>query len=69
VEVACQLRQTDADEFRVSFRSRGRVDVSALAQRFGGGGHHNAAGCKIQAPPESIIEELTTTVDAMLGTT
>lgn len=68
VEVACQLRQTDADEFRVSFRSRGRVDVSALAQRFGGGGHRNAAGCRIQGRPASIIEELTATVDAMLGT-
>jgi phosphoesterase RecJ-like protein len=30
---------------RVSMRSRGQVDVSMLAERFDGGGHHNAAGC------------------------
>lgn len=34
--------------FDVSFRSRNNsVDVSVVAARFGGGGHHSAAGCKI----------------------
>lgn len=32
---------------KVSFRSRGNIDVSAIAQYFGGGGHKNAAGCSI----------------------
>ncbi len=31
--------------WRVSMRSKGNVDVRAIASRFGGGGHVNAAGC------------------------
>ena len=34
---------------RVSLRSKGRVDVAALAQTFGGGGHARAAGLKVEA--------------------
>src|ERR1700761_6327252 len=30
---------------RLSLRSKGAVDVGALAERFGGGGHRAAAGC------------------------
>ncbi|MCX7997099.1 MAG: bifunctional oligoribonuclease/PAP phosphatase NrnA [Patescibacteria group bacterium] len=37
--------------FRLQFRSRNRAyDVSALAQKLGGGGHKNASGATIQAP-------------------
>ncbi|MBK8480305.1 MAG: 30S ribosome-binding factor RbfA [Proteobacteria bacterium] len=43
VEVAVLLRPC-ADGWRVSLRSRGRVDVAGIAQAQGGGGHHNAAG-------------------------
>jgi phosphoesterase RecJ-like protein len=32
-------------EHRVSLRSKGAIDVAAVAKRFGGGGHKNAAGC------------------------
>ena len=47
VEVAVSLREEEGGVFRVSFRSKGRVDVSAVAARFGGGGHRNAAGCTV----------------------
>jgi len=49
VEVAVSIREEE-DAFRVSFRSKGRVDVSAVAARFGGGGHRNAAGCTVPGP-------------------
>lgn len=32
-------------DWRVSLRSKGRVDIGAIARQFGGGGHTNAAGC------------------------
>ncbi len=35
------------DEMRISFRSKGNVNVRDLAYRFGGGGHLNAAGARI----------------------
>jgi phosphoesterase RecJ-like protein len=58
VEVAAQLREVGDDKFRVSLRSRGKVDVAALAGRFGGGGHHNAAGCGLDGQPREVIAEL-----------
>jgi phosphoesterase RecJ-like protein len=33
--------------WRVSMRSKGNVDVRAIASQFGGGGHVNAAGCSV----------------------
>ncbi|HZW36305.1 MAG TPA: bifunctional oligoribonuclease/PAP phosphatase NrnA [Candidatus Deferrimicrobiaceae bacterium] len=48
VEVAVAFREEEEGEIRVSFRSKGRVDVSAVAQAFGGGGHRNAAGCTLR---------------------
>jgi len=38
----------------VNFRSRGEMDVSAVAKDFGGGGHKNASGCKSTLPLEEI---------------
>ncbi len=35
---------------KVSIRSIREIDASALAQQFGGGGHHQAAGCSIPTP-------------------
>jgi phosphoesterase RecJ-like protein len=49
VELAVAFKEMDAREIRVSFRSNGSLDVAALAGRFGGGGHRNAAGCTIRA--------------------
>jgi len=47
VEVAALIRMREDRSIRVSFRSRGNIDVSHLARHFGGGGHHNAAGCTL----------------------
>ena len=38
VEVAVFMYETGAQEFKVSLRSGGKVDVSRVAQYFGGGG-------------------------------
>jgi phosphoesterase RecJ-like protein len=58
VEVATQMREIDGETWKISFRSKGDVDVSALATRFGGGGHRNAAGCKIEGEPAEIKTKL-----------
>ena len=48
-EVAFVLRQTrQPGKIRVSFRSKGNVDVDRIAQQFGGGGHLAASGCTIE---------------------
>ena len=47
VEVAVFFREIKQGLFKVGFRSKGKVNVAALAEHFGGGGHHNAAGCTV----------------------
>lgn len=44
------LRETDNGETKVSLRSKDGVNVGRIAARFGGGGHHAAAGCMIAQP-------------------
>ena len=48
------FKEIAGDEYRVSLRSKGDVDVGAIAQRFGGGGHKNAAGCTVKGPIEAL---------------
>lgn len=50
VRIALMFKEVSPAEVRVSFRSRGSVDVARLAQQFGGGGHRNAAGCTLSEP-------------------
>lgn len=56
VEVAIFFRQLEADLFKVGFRSKGTVDVGALARAMNGGGHHNAAGAEVQGSLEEVQE-------------
>ncbi len=54
VEVALLFRQEAKGGARVSFRSRGAVDVGAIAERLGGGGHHNASGCFVPGALDEV---------------
>ncbi len=66
VEVAFMVRETGPGECKVSFRSRGRVNVASLAAEFGGGGHHNAAGCRMGGCLPDVVEEVFAMVDRCL---
>ncbi|MBR4682552.1 MAG: bifunctional oligoribonuclease/PAP phosphatase NrnA [Elusimicrobiaceae bacterium] len=46
VEVSALIKE-ETDKVSVNLRSRGTVDVSSIAQQFGGGGHARAAGFKV----------------------
>jgi len=39
------FKESGPGEWRVSMRSKGDIDVNAIAKEFGGGGHKNASGC------------------------
>lgn len=54
VEIAVLFRESGPGMYKVSFRSRGMCDVSRIAEVFGGGGHHDAAGCEIRGPLEEV---------------
>ncbi|MBP2676991.1 MAG: phosphoesterase [Deltaproteobacteria bacterium] len=67
VEVAVSFREEEGDVFRVSFRSKGRVDVSAVAARFGGGGHRNAAGCTVPGALPDVKRKVLEALAAVLS--
>ena len=48
IQAVVFFKEMDAHEFRVSMRSKGNIDVCAVAKRFGGGGHKNASGCTVR---------------------
>ncbi|MEO6326964.1 MAG: DHH family phosphoesterase [Thermoanaerobaculia bacterium] len=47
VRIAALLREGDPGEIRCSLRSKGSIDIRAVATRFNGGGHRNASGCRV----------------------
>ncbi len=66
VEVAVAFREEGEGEFRVSFRSKGRVDVSSIALAFGGGGHRNAAGCTVRGPFATVKRKVFVALESAL---
>jgi phosphoesterase RecJ-like protein len=54
IEAVVFFKQTEADEYRVSMRSKGDIDIGAIAKQFGGGGHRNAAGCTVTGPIDAL---------------
>ena len=59
VEIAILFRETGTDErVKVSFRSKGKVDVNKLAGVFGGGGHPTASGCSVFGKMEDVEKKV-----------
>jgi len=58
---ACVLLVEPPDDgpIRVSLRSKHLVDVSAVAARFGGGGHLRAAGAKVKGSLDDVTKQVT----------
>ncbi|HOQ16500.1 MAG TPA: bifunctional oligoribonuclease/PAP phosphatase NrnA [Defluviitaleaceae bacterium] len=62
VLIACLLYEKTENETKVSFRSSGDIDISYIAQKFGGGGHKKAAGCTINKNINEAKEEVINTI-------
>ena len=58
VEVSISLMEVKKRHYKVSFRSKGKVNVNAVAGIFGGGGHILASGCVLNGEFEEVIEKL-----------
>lgn len=48
VEAVALLKENAPGIYRTSLRSKGDINVARIAERFGGGGHRNAAGCTLK---------------------
>jgi bifunctional oligoribonuclease and PAP phosphatase NrnA len=54
IEAVVFFKQEQGDEYRVSLRSKGDIDIGAVVKEFGGGGHKNAAGCTVHGTIASL---------------
>ena len=59
VEIAALFREESDTTVHVSLRSRGMVDVSDFARKHGGGGHRNAAACRVTGPMDEVRARIT----------
>jgi phosphoesterase RecJ-like protein len=61
------FKQEQGNEYRVSLRSKGDIDVNAIAKACGGGGHKNASGCTLTGAldelQKKIVEQLEGAID------
>ena len=58
--------ETAPQQFKVSLRSREKVDVSEIASYFGGGGHVRAAGCTMQGSVYDVVNNITYHIEKQL---
>ena len=67
IEAVIFFKQERGDEYRVSLRSKGNIDIGSIAKEFGGGGHRNAAGLTVTGPIEelqkTLIEKIERAID------
>ena len=67
IEAVVFFRQAAGDEYRVSMRSKGDIDIGGIAKTFGGGGHKNAAGCTatgaISALQQLFVDRIEQAID------
>jgi len=69
IQAVVFFKQSDGDDYRVSMRSKDRIDVGAVAKLYGGGGHKNAAGCSASGSLDALtrifIEHVTRAIAAV----
>jgi len=66
IEAAAFFRELGNGRWRVSLRSKGAVNVSAIAETLGGGGHECAAGCAVEGPLEVATTKILGQLQAAL---
>ena len=66
VEVAIFMYELETNVFKVSLRSKERVDVSKVAKYFGGGGHKKAAGLTMAGTYYDVLNNLSRQIEAQM---
>ncbi|OEU75424.1 MAG: phosphoesterase [Desulfuromonadales bacterium C00003068] len=67
VEVALFFREITSTSFKLGMRSKGTIDVGALARELGGGGHHNAAGAELAGCINDVMQDTFKRIDQLLS--
>jgi len=67
IDIVVSLKEVRPQIYRASIRSKDSVNVAKVAERFGGGGHRNAAGCTMRGELKDIEHQLITTLQEALN--
>jgi phosphoesterase RecJ-like protein len=54
IDISLLYTELGNNSYKISFRSKGNINVENAAKKFGGGGHVNAAGCRIEGDLEQV---------------
>ena len=67
IQAVVFFKLAEGEQYRVSLRSKGDIDIGAVAKRYGGGGHKNASGCTVTGPVDAlqrrIVDEVEQAID------
>ncbi|MGE3163469.1 MAG: bifunctional oligoribonuclease/PAP phosphatase NrnA [Planctomycetota bacterium] len=66
-EIVFLAVEVSPGHFKVSLRSRGRLSIHPIAVRFGGGGHAQAAGCRLRGTESEVVAEILAAARQVLG--
>ena len=66
VEVSILFSELSDHYFKLSMRSKGKVNVERVASRFGGGGHINAAACHLEGDLETVRQRVMDVVGTII---
>jgi len=67
VQVVAFFKELSEGVYRVSLRSKGKSNVAKVAEMFGGGGHRNASGCRIEGDFEDVKTRVIEGLRAAVG--
>lgn len=69
LQAAALFREDGPDQFKMSLRSKGIIEVLGVAEEFGGGGHLYAAGAWVEGPfkevKKKVVASLTSRLDGI----
>jgi phosphoesterase RecJ-like protein len=63
IQAVVFFKQIEGEQYRVSMRSKGEIDVSSVAKEFGGGGHKNAAGCTVSGGIDQLQKQFVAMIE------
>jgi phosphoesterase RecJ-like protein len=67
IQAVVFFKRSEGDEYRISMRSKGDIDIGAVAKSFGGGGHKNAAGCTVTGAIDQLQKTFVEKIEEAIG--
>lgn len=69
LEAAALFREDGDNQYKISLRSKGKIEVLSVAENNGGGGHAHAAGAQVKGPYQKIKDQVVEELIQLLGKT